>query len=100
MNPITYCLAGMMLLMLAAGAQAATMRCDSGLISTGDTILVVMEKCGEPASRQVNHPEVDTAGQTVQGAAMVEHWLYGPTHGMSYHLRFIDGRLVQIRSQR
>ncbi|WP_350224394.1 DUF2845 domain-containing protein [Halopseudomonas bauzanensis] len=48
----------------------------------------------------MNHPDVDAAGQIVQGAATVEHWLYGPTHGMSYHLRFIDGRLVQIRSQR
>ena len=100
MNPISYCLAGITLLMLAAGAQAATMRCDNGLISTGDTILIVTEKCGEPASRQVNHPDVDAAGQIVQGAATVEHWLYGPTRGMSYHLRFIDGRLVQIRSQR
>lgn len=100
MSPIPYCLAGMTLLMSAAGAQAATMRCDDGLISTGDTILVVMEKCGEPASRQVSHPEVNAAGQIVQGAATVEQWLYGPTHGMSYHLRFIDGRLVQIRSQR
>ncbi len=100
MNSISYCLAGMTLLMLAMEAQAATMRCDRGLIATGDTILDVMEKCGEPDSRQVNHPDVDAAGQIVQGAATVEHWLYGPTHGMSYHLRFIDGRLVQIRSQR
>ncbi|WP_350224395.1 DUF2845 domain-containing protein [Halopseudomonas bauzanensis] len=46
MNSISYCLAGMTLLILAMEAQAATMRCDRGLIATGDTILEVMEKCG------------------------------------------------------
>lgn len=93
-------LAAAVLLLPAMGAHAATMRCGNGLISTGDTAMMVAEKCGEPASRQVTNPAVDGAGRIVRGAATVEHWIYGPTNGMSYLLRFIDGRLVQIRSQR
>lgn len=57
-------------------------------------------KVREPAARQVTNPSVDGAGRIVRGAATVEHWIYGPTNGMSYQLRFIDGRLVRIRSQR
>lgn len=100
MNYIGYLAVTLALAGTAAGAQGATMRCDQGLISTGDTAMVVVQKCGEPASRQVSHPARDEAGWVVEGAATVEHWIYGPTSGMSYHLRFIDGRLVQIRSQR
>ncbi|SDS98044.1 Protein of unknown function [Halopseudomonas litoralis] len=100
MKTVPLYLAAAILLFPAMGALAATMRCDNGLISTGDTAMVVTEKCGEPASRQVTNPAVDGVGHVVRGAATVERWVYGPTNGMSYHLRFIDGRLAQIRSQR
>ncbi len=81
-------------------AEAATMRCANGIVSHGDRSAQVLEKCGEPASREVFPPALDEFGNIVQGAATVELWTYGPNNGMYQHLRFIDGRLVQIRSQR
>src|SRR5690606_41129037 len=98
MNYIGYLAVTPALAGAAAGAQGATMRCDQGLISTGDTAMVVVQKCGEPASRQVSHPARDEAGWVVEGAATVEHWIYGPTNGMSYHLRSIDRKSTRLNS--
>src|SRR5690606_20021489 len=100
MNYIGYLAVTLALAGAAAGAQGATMRCDQGLISTGDTAMVVVQKCGEPASRQVSHPAREEAGWEEEGVSTIELWIYGPANGMSYYLCFIDGRLVQIRSQR
>lgn len=36
----------------------------------------------------------------MRGSATIEHWVYGPHNGMYQYLRFIDGRLVEIRSKR
>ncbi|MEN1529753.1 DUF2845 domain-containing protein, partial [Pseudomonas aeruginosa] len=32
-----------------------------------------------------------------RGAATVENWVYGPRNGWYQKLRFVDGRLVQIK---
>ncbi len=81
-------------------AVAATMRCADGIVAHGERSAQVLEKCGEPGTRKVFPPALDEFGNIVQGAATVELWTYGPNNGMYQHLRFIDGRLVQIRSQR
>jgi hypothetical protein len=81
-------------------AVASTMRCANGIVAHGERSAQVLEKCGEPASREVFPPALDEFGNIVQGAVAVELWTYGPNNGMHQYLRFIDGRLVQIRSQR
>ena len=81
-------------------AEASTMRCSDGIVAHGESISQVIEKCGEPASREVLPPSLDEYGHIVQGAATVELWTYGPNNGMHQYLRFVDGRLVQIRSGR
>ncbi len=86
--------------LISLDAYSATMRCPNGIVSTGDTLQIVFDKCGEPNSRERVNPAIDHYGHIVQGAAIIEHWTYQPTGGMSYYLRFVDGRLVQIRSQR
>lgn len=84
----------------AFSAVASTMRCDNGIVAQGDTTFTVLEKCREPASRNKVDAAKDSYGNLVQGAASIEHWVYQPPGGMNHHLRFIDGRLVDIRSQR
>jgi len=83
---------------LSLPAQAS-MRCGTELVRTGMQMEEVLERCGEPQQRSVEEP-VDEQGYLIRGAVTVERWRYGPDNGMYRHLRFIDGRLVEIRSRR
>lgn len=83
---------------LSLNAQAS-MRCGSHLVDTGMLLDEVFNLCGEPQQRSVEEP-VDEAGYQIRGAARVELWRYGPDNGMYRHLRFLDGRLVEIRARR
>lgn len=87
---------------LAAGLSLtaqASMRCGTQLIDTGMLLDEVLSHCGEPQQRSAEDP-VDEQGYLIRGAARVENWRYGPDNGMYRHLRFIDGRLVDIRARR
>ncbi|WP_185265819.1 DUF2845 domain-containing protein [Halopseudomonas xiamenensis] len=77
----------------------ASMRCGTELVRTGMQMEEVLEHCGEPQQRSVEEP-VDEHGYLIRGAVTVERWRYGPDNGMYRYLRFIDGRLVEIRSRR
>lgn len=81
-------------------ADAATMRCDGGLIATGATSFEVLTKCGEPADKEVVEPTVQPDGNSPRNSATVETWVYGPDNGAHSFLRFIDGRLVKIQTGR
>ncbi|WP_281687375.1 DUF2845 domain-containing protein [Pseudomonas citronellolis] len=83
----------------AASSQAATMRCGSNLISEGELIVDVIRKCGQPTQRQAVGPAVDANGYVAKGAATIENWVYGPSNGAYQYLRFVDGKLVEIRTQ-
>lgn len=100
MRTINRLLLALTLILPAFSVAASTMRCDNGIVSQGDAMFTVLEKCREPASRKKVDPAKDSYGNLVQGAATIEYWVYQPPGGMSHHLRFIDGRLVDIRSQR
>ncbi|MCD5996295.1 DUF2845 domain-containing protein [Pseudomonas sp. CDFA 602] len=80
---------------------ASTLRCGSQLISTGDRLFGVQEKCGEPVSQEVLSTG-ETYGRRYGSAPAVriEEWIYGPDHGMYQYLRFEGGRLVRIESKR
>jgi len=81
--------------------QAASLRCSSKLISTGDVTSDVLSRCGEPVSRsflgykQVPGPRY---GESMEVA--VEEWIYGPWSGMLYFVRFEGNRLSDIQSKR
>lgn len=90
-----------LLLMLPITApQAATLRCDSALISTEDSGAEVLAKCGEPVSRDfLGYREViDAYG--FRNEVPVEEWTYGPRNGMYHFLRFEGNRLQKIDSKR
>ncbi|GGE51458.1 hypothetical protein GCM10007421_27350 [Halopseudomonas oceani] len=87
-------------LVVGSAVQAATMRCDHGIIATGAMMAEVLEQCGEPDSRQHTPRHIDPDGYPAEGSVTVEHWIYGPSNGMVRELRFIDGRLVDIESTR
>lgn len=84
----------------ATTSQAATMRCDHGIISTGASVAEVLEQCGEPDTRERTPQHIDPDGYPAEGSVNVEEWTYGPTNGMVRSLRFIDDRLTEIDSTR
>ena len=84
---------------LAASHASAsdTLRCGSQLISLGDRSSEVLQKCGEPVSRDVlGYKRSANRREEFQ----VEEWTYGPSNGMYQYLRFEGGRLVRIDSKR
>ncbi len=76
------------------------MRCADGIVGAEETMQSVRDKCGEPDEHVTEPAEIDGYGAPVADAVRVDHWTYGPRNGMYRHLRFVDGRLVDIRSQR
>jgi hypothetical protein len=84
--------------MTASQAWAAdTLRCGSQLISVGDRSSEVLQKCGEPVSRDLlGYKRSANRREEFQ----VEEWTYGPNGGMYQYLRFEGNRLRQITSKR
>jgi hypothetical protein len=98
MNMQTHFLLSLALAVAASQAQAAdTLRCGSQLISVGDRSGEVLQKCGEPASRDsLGYKRSANRREVFQ----VEEWRYGPNSGMYQFLRFEGNRLVRIDSKR
>lgn len=84
----------------STSAVGATMRCNDGIVATGESTQDVLDKCGAPSSQVTDSPVIDENGFVVRGAATVKHWTYTPPGGIRYQLRFLDDRLVEIRSRR
>lgn len=89
-----------LLLTLGYAQASSSLRCNSNLISLGDTSGEVLDKCGEPVSREdLGYMEViDEYYQ--RSEVRVEEWVYGPRNGMYHFLRFEGSRLRNIDSKR
>ncbi|WP_090262185.1 DUF2845 domain-containing protein [Pseudomonas panipatensis] len=100
MKYLDKCLFGLLLLaLLPPVAHASSLRCSRGIASEGDTKDQVLQKCGEPVTREVWGPALLNNGVPKKGAAQVEYWRYGPDGGVYRKLRFIDERLVQVETE-
>jgi hypothetical protein len=102
MNTVTrLILAASGMLLLNGSLQAAsTYRCGSHLVSLDDSAFEVLNKCGEPASRQDIRYKLQTDDYGWRQEVAVEEWIYGPKNGMYHFLRFEGNRLRQIDSER
>jgi len=93
-------LIGLALAMAMAASQASaadTLRCGSQLVSVGDRSSEVLQKCGEPVSRDLlGYKKSANRREEFQ----VEEWTYGPNGGMYQYLRFEGNRLREITSKR
>jgi hypothetical protein len=91
-------LAAALLMLAASHAWASdTLRCGSQLVSLGDRASEVLQKCGEPLSRD---PLGYKRSANRREEFQVEEWTYGPNNGMYQYLRFEGNRLRQINSKR
>ncbi|SEJ93098.1 Protein of unknown function [Pseudomonas sp. NFR16] len=88
-------------LMASTGlAHADTLRCGSQLISEGDRMFEVQQKCGQPVSQDIiGYKETVNHFRQVD-QVQVQEWIYGPNNGMYQYLRFEGGKLVEINSKR
>ena len=87
---------------LVATDSAYAFRCGGGLISTGDSKLILLKKCGEPswvdrwAERTVDQPDTDFEHSITR---INERWIYnlGPNQFIRI-LTLRDGRVVHIET--
>jgi hypothetical protein len=85
---------------LSSMTYADTLRCGSQLISAGDRMFEVQQKCGQPISQDIiGYKETVNHFRQVD-QVQVQEWIYGPNNGMYQYLRFEGGRLVRIDSKR
>jgi len=90
------------LALIPAAAQATSLRCGNRLVRAGDTRTEVLQKCGEPLSRDIIG--VDTHrryryGSVVTTERVVEEWVYRDRQ-MLRTLYFRGGVLVNIETSR
>ena len=78
-------------------AQAETLRCGSQLVTLGDRRFEVLQKCGEPAFRDLVGYSL---GPRERREYTIEEWVYGPDNGMLSILTFEGTRLRAIERQR
>ncbi|MDX1297334.1 MAG: DUF2845 domain-containing protein [Pseudomonas sp.] len=78
-------------------ARADTLRCGSQLVSLDDRRFEVLQKCGDPAFR-------DVVGYALSANErreyQIEEWVYGPSNGMLSILTFEGSRLRAIERRR
>ncbi|QKF49937.1 DUF2845 domain-containing protein [Pseudomonas graminis] len=85
---------------LVGVVQADTLRCGSQLISVGDRMFEVQQKCGQPVSQDIIGYKETVNHYRQVDQVQVQEWVYGPSNGMYQYLRFEGGRLVRIDSKR
>ena len=78
-------------------AQADTLRCGSQLVSLDDRRFEVLQKCGEPAFRDLVGYSL---GPNERREYQIKEWVYGPDNGMLSILTFEGTRLRAIERRR
>ena len=78
-------------------AQAETLRCGSQLVSLDDRRFEVLQKCDEPAFRDLVGYSL---GPSERREYQIEEWVYGPDNGMLSILTFEGTRLRAIERRR
>jgi hypothetical protein len=96
--------------LLGSWQSAEALRCENRLVSSGDSPVEVLEKCGPPTWQQFREEEIEifepffVDGKRVLVARRitvpVEVWTYnfGP-HALIYVLTFRKDRIVDIRTR-
>lgn len=71
--------------------NASAFRCGSGLVTSGDAKVKVLETCGQPTSKEVICPK-----KTYSCPTILEIWYYNcGSNDYIYALTFEDGKLIK-----
>lgn len=90
-------LIGIFSLSVALPVMAADMRCGNDFVKIGDRAFMVLQKCGEPVSKQIIGYTLDEANDR---EFTIEEWVYGPMNGIYYFVKFIGGKVTEIEYER
>jgi hypothetical protein len=89
---------------LAAGAE--TFRCGQFIASPDMTVDELLEKCGEPARKSVEHvdvygPNANGAGSQKRGTVTVEKWTYDRgSQAAAMVVTIEDGRIKSMEREK
>ncbi len=92
-------LLAMTLGLLPTEGQAASLRCDSELVSDGASKTEVLLKCGEPMAKDSRTEEIRDRATRRIIYVTIEEWTYnfGPRTFLQTVI-FMNGRLTEVRS--
>ncbi len=77
------------------------MRCGGGLVDVGSTMETVLEYCGEPLKKEVIDQKKSGTfhyDRLHKGVSKLEYWHYDHGSGMITLVKFLDGKVVDIKS--
>lgn len=80
--------------------SSASMRCSSGLVSVGDTLSEVVEKCGSPDFKREVKVGNDSSNNPRFRSAVVVLFYYGPRNGSVSQVRFSGDNVANIVTYR
>ena len=84
---------GLILFLLCASPAAAsdTFRCGPEIVTRGESTVETLIACGKPSVREVLNPGI--------AGSRVENWFYNcGSGGFLYVLRYVDGRLQDVKT--
>lgn len=87
----------LLFLATTAASTATSMRCGNDLVNIGDRAFLVIQKCGEPISKQIIGYTID---ENKNRELTIEEWVYGPRNRYYYFITFVGGRVSNISSER
>jgi hypothetical protein len=85
------------LLLVAPAFAGSSIRCGNYLVSVGDLKIKVLDRCGEPISKEEIglNSHKHRRGKNIR---FLEQWIYEFHHGYYDVLTFKGGKLVKIES--
>lgn len=85
---------------LASVAHAESMRCGKWVVNEEASAAEILQKCGEPKSRETRTEEVsgrNALGNPIKlGTTTIERWLYQAPGGLPRVVTVVDGKVKSI----
>jgi len=90
---------GVLLISISLSSNAS-MRCSTGLVSVGDTLSEVVEKCGSPDFKRKVMVGNNSSNNPRFRSAVVVLFYYGPRNGSVSQIRFSGDNVANIVTYR
>jgi hypothetical protein len=98
-RPVT--IGGLLLLVLGSAAHAESMRCGSSVVNETVSVSELLEKCGEPVSKEIKTEDViarNPDGFTHKvGTKTIERWIYQQSsRALPMAVTIVDGKVSRL----
>lgn len=78
----------------------ASLRCNRGMVSVGDSVQDVEEKCGAPDHTRITRIGNDSSTNPRFRSTLIVMWYYGPRNGAVTQVRFSSDKVANTRVYR